>query len=87
MKINAGNYNQLLYDTRTNIPLVRSEANFEDIRKQQKAERAYYQRDELQQCRICGRLFVRRKGDVCSVACAEKATAKAAPTVPSESRS
>jgi hypothetical protein len=82
MKINAGNYNQLLYDTRTNIPLVRSEANFEDIRKQQKAERAYYQRDELQQCTVCGRLFVRRKDNVCSMACKAKADA-----VSDESRS
>jgi hypothetical protein len=44
-----------------------------DIRKQQKAERNFYQRDELQQCRICGRLFVRRKDTVCSMACKAKA--------------
>jgi hypothetical protein len=36
------------------------EAILKDIRKQQKAERAFYQRDELQQCIVCGRLFVRR---------------------------
>jgi hypothetical protein len=44
-----------------------------DIRKQQKAERAYYQRDDLQQCQICGRLFCRRKDTVCSMACRAKA--------------
>jgi hypothetical protein len=31
-----------------------------NIRKQQKAERDYYQRAEVQACRVCGRLFVRR---------------------------
>ena len=44
-----------------------------DIRKQQKAERQFYQRDELQQCRVWGRLFVRHKGDVCSMSCKAKA--------------
>jgi hypothetical protein len=39
------------------------------MRKQQKAERQFYQRDELQQCTVCGRLFVRRKDNVCSMAC------------------
>jgi hypothetical protein len=58
------------------------EAILKDIRKQQKAERAFYQRDELQQCRICGRLFVRRKGDICSMTCQAKADA-----VSDESRS
>ena len=43
-----------------------------DVRKQQKAERNYYQRDELQQCTVCGRLFVRRKDSVCSMACKGK---------------
>jgi hypothetical protein len=43
-----------------------------DARGQAKAERQFYQRDELQQCRVCGRLFVRRKGDICSRACLEK---------------
>jgi hypothetical protein len=40
-----------------------------DVRKQQKAERGYYRRDELQQCAVCGRLLVRRKDNVCSVSC------------------
>ena len=44
-----------------------------DIRKQQKADRQFYQRDELQQCTVCGRLFVRRKDVVCSMSCKEKA--------------
>jgi hypothetical protein len=38
-----------------------------------KAERQFYQRDELQQCAVCGRLFVRRKDNVCSMACRVKA--------------
>jgi hypothetical protein len=46
-----------------------------DIRQQQKASRAYYQRDELQQCIVCGRLFCRRKDTVCSAACKAKADA------------
>jgi hypothetical protein len=46
-----------------------------DIRKQVKAERAYHRRDELQQCTVCGRLFVRRKDTVCSMACKAKAEA------------
>jgi hypothetical protein len=45
-----------------------------DVRKRLKAERNYYQRDEVQACTVCGRLFVRRRGDVCSMACAEKVT-------------
>jgi hypothetical protein len=44
-----------------------------DIRKQQKAERNYYQRQgELQACVVCGRLFCRRKDVVCSMACKGK---------------
>jgi hypothetical protein len=46
-----------------------------DIRKRVKAERAYYQRDELQQCTVCGRLFVRRKDTVCSMSCKAEADA------------
>jgi hypothetical protein len=48
-----------------------------DIRKQQKAERQFYQRNDLQACRVCGRLFCRRKDTVCSMSC--KAIADAAP--------
>jgi hypothetical protein len=44
----------------------------QDIRNQRKAERQFYQRDELQQCSVCGRLFVRGKGNVCSMACKAK---------------
>jgi hypothetical protein len=58
-----------------------------DIRGQAKRERASYQRQDVQACRVCGRLFVRRKGDVCSMARKAKAKAKAAPAAPSESRS
>jgi hypothetical protein len=47
-----------------------------DVRKQQKAEREYHNRAEVQSCRVCGRLFVRRKDTVCSMACAEKATGR-----------
>jgi hypothetical protein len=46
-----------------------------DIRKQQKAERNYYAGNSPQQCRQCGRLFVRGRGDVCSMGCKEKAEA------------
>jgi hypothetical protein len=38
-----------------------------------KAERAYYQRDELRRCAVCGRLFAQRKDKVCSRSCADKA--------------
>jgi hypothetical protein len=44
-----------------------------DVRKRQKVERNYYQRDEVQACRVCGRLFVRRRDTVCSAACKVKA--------------
>jgi hypothetical protein len=43
------------------------------VRKLKKAEREYDNRAEVQSCRMCGRLFVRRKGDVCSISCMEKA--------------
>jgi hypothetical protein len=44
-----------------------------DIRKQQKAERGYFRRDELQQCAVCGRWFTKGKGDVCSMSCKAEA--------------
>jgi len=55
------------------------------VRFRRSSERrgAFYQRDRLQACTVCGRLFCRRKDNVCSMACAEKA----APSVASESRS
>jgi hypothetical protein len=43
-----------------------------DARGQAKRERAYYQRDELQQCIVCARLFVRRRDNVCSISCKAK---------------
>jgi hypothetical protein len=46
-----------------------------DVRKRLKAERNYYQRDEVQACRVCGRYFTKHARDaVCSAACKEKAT-------------
>jgi hypothetical protein len=42
------------------------------IRKGRKREREFYERDNVQSCRICGRYFTRRKDDVCSIACLEK---------------
>jgi hypothetical protein len=41
-----------------------------------KAERDYNAKNELQRCVVCGRLFVRRKDNVCSIA-AEKLDADA----------
>jgi hypothetical protein len=35
--------------------------------------REYYQRQDVQACRVCGRLFVKRKGDICSMSCKAKA--------------
>jgi hypothetical protein len=32
-----------------------------NVRSRDKAQREYYGRDELQQCIVCGRLFVQRK--------------------------
>jgi hypothetical protein len=40
-----------------------------------KREQEFYRRQDVQACRVCGRLFVRRKGDVCSMSCKEKAEA------------
>ena len=41
-----------------------------DVRKRQKAVRHFYQRDELQACRVCGRYFTaRRKEPICSMSC------------------
>jgi hypothetical protein len=48
-----------------------------DVRKRAKAERQFYQRNDLQTCIVCGRLFCRRKDTVCSMSC--KAIADAAP--------
>jgi len=51
-----------------------------DVRGAMKAEAAYYRKDNLQACRICGRLFTKRRDDICSMACAERA--RKAPTEP-----
>jgi ferredoxin len=37
-----------------------------------KSERAYYARNDLQKCVVCGRLFCRRKDNVCSRDCLAK---------------
>jgi hypothetical protein len=42
------------------------------IRKGRKAEREFYTRDNVQACVICGRLFTKRRDNVCSIACLEK---------------
>jgi hypothetical protein len=48
-----------------------------DARGQQRAERDYKARDDVQQCNMCGRLFTRYAKDrVCSIACAEKLKAQ-----------
>jgi hypothetical protein len=44
-----------------------------NARGQAKREREFYGRENLQKCAVCGRLFVRRKDNVCSIACSEKA--------------
>jgi hypothetical protein len=43
-----------------------------DIRGQRRAEKQFYDRDILQQCVVCGRLFCRRKDKVCSMDCLRK---------------
>jgi hypothetical protein len=43
-------------------------ANAEARRKAQ-----FYARQDVQQSVVCGRLFVRRKDRICSIACAERA--------------
>jgi hypothetical protein len=48
-----------------------------DVRDRAKREREFYGRSNLQQCVVCGRLFCKRKDRVCSIACDEKAKAKA----------
>jgi hypothetical protein len=40
-----------------------------DQRGQAKAERAFLARQDVQQCVVCGRLFCRRRDNVCSVSC------------------
>jgi hypothetical protein len=40
-----------------------------DARGQSKAERQYYDRQNLQACIVCGRLFTRRVAKVCSITC------------------
>jgi hypothetical protein len=64
-----------MIDNRIRNPAVGEHGGpvLKDIRKQQKAERNYYQRDEVQACKVCGRLFVRRRDTVCSMACKAKA--------------
>jgi hypothetical protein len=51
----------------------------ERARAQQAAK---YER-RVQACRICGRWFTRRKDDICSRACLEKAEIAARPESPS----
>jgi hypothetical protein len=45
----------------------------QNIRAVSKAEKQFYNRTNLQQCVVCGRWFCRRKDNVCSIACSEKA--------------
>jgi len=47
----------------------------------QKMGREYYQRQDAQACRVCGRLFCRRKDKVCSMACKAKADAEPAGSI------
>jgi hypothetical protein len=47
-----------------------------DIRGQAKKEREYSAQNPPRQCVVCGRWFRRRRGNVCSIACAQKAAAK-----------
>ena len=44
-------------------------------RSRVKAEQRFHEQQGVQSCTVCGRLFVRRKGDVCSMSCKEKAEA------------
>jgi len=44
-----------------------------NARAEAQRERQFYGRQDLQRCTVCGRPFVRRKDDICSMACAEKA--------------
>jgi hypothetical protein len=41
-------------------------------RQQRRAQKDYYARNGVQRCVVCGRLFVRRRDNVCSIACAQK---------------
>ena len=41
------------------------------------AERDYNASNELQRCAVCGKWFCRRRDNVCSIACKQKAEAKA----------
>jgi hypothetical protein len=49
----------------------------QDARGQRRAERDLVGRDQLQRCVVCQRYFIKRRDNICSVACLEKA--KAAP--------
>jgi hypothetical protein len=43
-----------------------------DVRDRAKRERQYYASNDLQRCVVCGRLFCRRKDNVCSRDCLAK---------------
>src|SRR5262249_52851703 len=58
-----------------------------DERARTKANRQFY-REDLQTCRICGRLFTKRaRGDVCSIDCLRKSEEGQASENPSRQRS
>jgi hypothetical protein len=44
-----------------------------DVRGAQRREEEFYRRNPIQYCRICGRPFIRRPENTCSIACAERA--------------
>ena len=43
-----------------------------DKRGRAKALQAFYARQELTKCAVCGKLFIRRRGWICSRRCAER---------------
>jgi hypothetical protein len=44
-----------------------------DARNAKRTAENYYAANPVQKCIVCGRMFIRRKDNVCSIACAERA--------------
>ena len=46
-----------------------------DARNAKRTAENYYAANPVQKCIVCGRMFIRRRDNVCSIACQQKAEA------------